>query len=256
MQRALLLVRTPGGSKIGCMASDRSEPRPSENEPAAPTPAESKPLSIDRLRSAMASLLGTPAKRSGGDAPEASDPLPPADDPADDVVTLRGIVEATLFVGNERDEPIDAATIAATMADADEADVHEAVESLNAAYSRDGSPVSIERSAGGYRLRIDPSLERLADRLGRRVRAAKLSAAAQETLSVIAYRQPIAADQIDDLREKPSTAAINQLIRHQLVRRELAEGDDTPNLVTTDRFLRLVGVGSLKQLPRVAELDD
>ncbi|MEO1496912.1 MAG: SMC-Scp complex subunit ScpB [Planctomycetota bacterium] len=233
----------------------------------SPDNAEARgPLSIERLRRAMAGLLSAPAKHASKDTakdqasdPEhASDSEAPATDtsPDDDVVTLRGIVEATLFVGREDDGPIAAEAIAAPIEDATEADVAQAVAELNAAYEHDASAVRIESSASGYRLRVDPGLERVGDRLHRRVRAARLSTAAQETLSVIAYRQPITPDEVEALREQPSAGLIKQLVRHELVRREASDDDAPPRLVTTDRFLRLVGVASLDQLPRVAELDD
>ncbi|TWT46644.1 SMC-Scp complex subunit ScpB [Botrimarina hoheduenensis] len=246
-----------------------SRPNDHPNDPPEKSADKPATLSLERLRSAMAAMLGAPAKPvapTSPDDPATENPADPAADPAaagrllEDAaagpVTLRGVVEATLFVGGEQGGPISVETLAGALRGVSAAEVEAIVDELNAAYQRDGSPLSIQRSAGGLTLRVDASMERLADRLGRRVRPARLSSAALETLAVIAYRQPIDSAAIDELRQRRSAATVAQLIRYDLVARQSPDQEGEVRLVTTPRFLRLAGVASLQQLPRAAEFDD
>jgi segregation and condensation protein B len=76
-----------------------------------------------------------------------------------------------------------------------------------------------------------------------------------EVLAIVAYNQPVTADQTHQLRGKPSGAILATLVRRRLVRLERADEPDTPpRYVTTERFLRLFGLESLSALPRGDEL--
>jgi segregation and condensation protein B len=88
------------------------------------------------------------------------------------------------------------------------------------------------------------------------VREARLSQAAIEVLSVVAYNQPVTAETISQLRGAPSGAVLSTLVRRQLVRLERpAQKDAAPQYWTTERFLRLYGLESLSALPSTEELE-
>lgn len=213
------------------------------NEPAAP-------LSLARLKDAFARMLGAPA----ADNADAAD-APPAGDPT--AVTPEGIVEALLFVGRPDDAPLSADEIAELIRDVSPEEVDRIVERLDGAYREEGAACRVQRSAGGYRLALAEGLERVGDRLRGRVRATRLSQTALETLAVVAYRQPIAAGQIDELRGQRCATTLRMLTRNGLVARQPAtESQSEPRFVTTDRFLRTFDLATVEQLPRVAELDD
>ena len=200
-------------------------------------------LSIGRLRAAFARMLSGPAGKA-----TAPDP---------DAVTPEGIAEALLFVGSADGRPAPPERIAQAIGTNDLQEVDAVLQRLADAYAETGAPCVLERSPAGARFRVDPAVERIADRLSGRVRAARLSPAAVETLSVVAYRQPIEPSEVDRLRGASSAGALRLLKKHGLVT-VAAEppADALERLVTTDRFLRMMGLGSLSQLPRVAELDD
>ena len=80
------------------------------------------------------------------------------------------------------------------------AEVDAAVAELNALYDADATPYRIDHSHGGYRLVLRDEFERMRDKFYGRVREAKLSPAAIEVLSIVAYNQPVTAAQIDELR--------------------------------------------------------
>lgn len=218
--------------------------------------ADQPPLSLARLTAAFAKML-KPGGVSQDDKQQAEDPL--ADTKGG--VTVRGVVEAMLFVGDKENRPLDAQQIADAIRDVSPAEVDTAVNQLNAAYERDEAPYRIEHSPGGYRLNLHKGMQRLSDRVHGRVRAARLSPQALETLSVVAYRQPISSEEIEALRGKGSSAALSQLVRRGLIEsaETLPDAEDDaggPQYQTTDRFLRVFGLSEASQLPRVAELED
>ena len=78
-----------------------------------------------------------------------------------------------------------------------------------------------------------------------------------ETLSIIAYKQPITRIEVDDIRGVNSSSAISKLQAFDLIREDgKKEVIGRPNLyVTTDYFLDYMGINDLAELPEVSELD-
>ncbi len=213
------------------------------------------PLSASRLRAAFARMLGKPS--DDGAASETESPSP-----RDEAVTPAGIVEALLFVGQPDGLGRSAEALAATIRDTTPAEVEAHIHQLNDSYEASGAAYRIERIESGHRLALADGLERVGDRLRGKVRAAQLSPASLEVLSVVAYRQPIDAEEVEQLCGSGAPGSLRQLNRLGLIQPlESGEGEVTPptraeRFTTTDRFLRTLGLASLDQLPRVAELDD
>ena len=84
-----------------------------------------------------------------------------------------------------------------------------------------------------------------------------LSRAALETLSIIAYKQPITRVEVDDIRGVNSSGAITKLLSFDLIREDgKKEVLGRPNLyVTTEYFLDYMGINHLEELPKVEEVD-
>lgn len=86
----------------------------------------------------------------------------------------------------------------------------------------------------------------------------RLSKAALETLSVVAYNQPVTRSEVEEIRTVRSDRVIETLMKHGLVRvagRKKSIG--MPLLYrTTDRFLDLFGLESISSLPRLEDLQD
>ena len=84
-----------------------------------------------------------------------------------------------------------------------------------------------------------------------------LSRAALETLSIIAYKQPITRIEVDDIRGVNSSGAISKLLSFELIREDgKKEVIGRPNLyVTTDYFLDYRGINHLDELPIVEETE-
>ena len=123
-----------------------------------------------------------------------------------------------LFVGRPDDRPFSAREMAAAMRGVSPAEIDAAVAELNAAYERDAAPYEIIGSAAGFRLNLRSDLHRMRDKLHGRTREAKLTPAAVEVLSIVAYNQPTTVEAINELRGTPSGAVLQSLVRRKLVR--------------------------------------
>jgi segregation and condensation protein B len=251
------------------MPRERS-PKPQTKNEAAQSPAtqpravEQSPLSLNRLRAAFAQMLGAgeqaapnnePGEKARGNRSNPSPPPPaPAVDPCE--INPRTVVESMLFVGRPTGEPFSARELAAAMRGVSPAEIETAVAELNAAYERDAAPYEIIGSAQGYHMQLRSELNRMRDKLHCRNREAKLTPAAVEVLSIVAYNQPTTVEEISDLRGTPSGPAMQSLVRRRLVRVDRpADRGEAPQYSTTDRFLRLFGLENIAALPRNEELE-
>src|SRR5207253_2340075 len=141
-------------------------------------------------------------------------PVPPA--PCD--VSPQSIVEAMLFVGRPDNNPMSARELAAAMRGVSPKEIDEAVAQLNSTYDADGAPYRIDHTNAGYRMALRDEFQRMRDKFYGRVKEARLSPAALEVLSILAYHQPTTADQLNELRGAASAAALATLVRRRLVK--------------------------------------
>lgn len=266
----------------------RVPPQPPTAQPTTPTfPDDSgfapflEPddhgLSLDELSQAYAALLARgsdpyaepPPTEEGApeEAPHPSvsqpsadpvteaEPLPPEQDGACPV-TPRSIVEAILFVGHPAGQPLTSQQIAGLMRGVRPSEIDEIVDELNEEYASVGAPYTITSCGAGYQMVLRPQFSGLRATLYGRVKEAKLSQAAIDVLAIVAYRQPITAEAVDQLRGKPSGSILSQLVRRNLLMlRRPERSDDKPTYGTTDRFLDFFGLDSLAELPKSHESD-
>ena len=220
---------------------------------------EQQGLSLERLSGAFAELL------SSGDDPYDAAPVEPPPgaaaefEPGEDdgsEISPQTIVEAMLFMGNPNNTPLTSRQVSSLMRGVRPAEIDELVRDMNARYAQDGCPYEIIGDGAGYRMVLREEFGRVRDRFHGRTKEATLSQAAIEVLSVVAYHQPVAGDEVGRLRGANSGALLTQLVRRGLLRMERAEAKPhTPQYFTTDRFLRLFGLESLADLPRSEDLE-
>jgi segregation and condensation protein B len=161
-----------------------------------------------------------------------------------------------LFVGRPDGGTFSARELAAAMRGCSPAEIDAAVTELNQVYRRDGAPYEIAGSSAGYRMELREEFSRMRDKFYGRAREAKLSPAAMEVLSIIAYRQPTTGEEINRLRGVPSGTTLSTLVRLRLVRLDRsADGQQPARYSTTERFLRLFRLESLAALPQSEELE-
>ncbi len=164
-------------------------------------------------------------------------------------------VEAALVAA---DEPLTLRRLAAAASLNDSAEMRLLVERLRELYERDGSAFDIEELAGGVQLLTRPEYHPWLARLRRANNEVKLSAAARETLAIVAYRQPIARADVEAIRGVQSGDMLHQLMEKGLAR--IAGRDDSlgrPVLYgTTRKFLQTFGLRNLRDLPQARELTE
>ena len=161
-------------------------------------------------------------------------------------------LEAVLFAAGN---PLPLASLAAIM-DCEESEVVELARSLQAKLTSEGSGLTVQRVAGGYQLVTRPETYATVERLSQ-VTDRHLSAPTMETLSIIAFKQPITKPEIEQLRGVRVERALAKLLeldlicelgRKQVIGRPILYG-------TTATFLRCFGLDSLDDLPQLPAED-
>jgi segregation and condensation protein B len=180
------------------------------------------------------------------DGPPRSDPPPP---PVE-------ILEAMLFVGHPQNLPLTAQHAASVMRGVQAEEIHELVGQLNRRYDKHGCPYRVASEGAGYRLVLREEFHGLRDKFYGRVKAARLSQAAIECLALVAYNQPLDREEIDTVRGVASSHVLAQLVRRRLLRIERTETPPRKTLYyTTRRFLTLLGLDKLDDLPQAVDLE-
>ena len=135
-------------------------------------------------------------------------------------------------------------------------DIKEAIDSLNKKYEEQKCSFRIERIAGGYRVLTCEDFAPLVSRLHAERQQQKLSQAALETLSIIAYRQPVMRAEVEVIRGVACGEVLKGLMDRRLIKIVgRAEEVGRPMLYgTTKDFLRIFGLANLQDLPDVEGL--
>ncbi len=171
-------------------------------------------------------------------------------------VNPSSILEALLFVGHPNNEPLTAQRAAELMRGVSPEEVSELVEGLNRRYRQRGCPYHVVNEGAGYRMTLRPEMEVIRNRFYGRVREARLSQAAIDVLAIVAYRQPITAEEVNQLRGRQCNHLLAQLVHRRLL---CIERDTSSQRLaryrTTDRFLNVFGLESLNDLPRSDDVD-
>ncbi len=164
---------------------------------------------------------------------------------------VKGAVEAMLFV---TDEPVGALTLA-KMLDCDPVLVEDALSTLRDELAGSDRGIQLREVAGGWRLFTHPAYHELIEQYVLSWDTRKLSAAAMETLAVVAYAQPVTRASVASVRGVNSDSSINSLVEKGLVREAgVADTPGNPVLYATTRaFLEKFGLRSTADLP---PLDD
>ena len=136
--------------------------------------------------------------------------------------------------------------------------IQQSLEKLAQKYEKDpDSSLALIETGGAYRLVTKPQFAAILKEYSKAPINQSLSRAALETLSIIAYKQPITRVEIDDIRGVNSSGALAKLLAFELVREDgKKEVIGRPNLyVTTDYFLDYMGINHLDELPIVEETE-
>ena len=164
---------------------------------------------------------------------------------------LRRVLEAILMVA---EEPVDPRLLAQVLEEPLE-DVVESLEDLAEAYEREQRGFCLREVGGGWRVYSHPVAAPWVERFVLARQTARLSAAALETLAVIAYKQPVSRAQIAAIRGVNVDGVVRTLVQRGMV--EEVGRDAGPGqavlLGTTVTFLEKMGLRGLSDLPPLGE---
>ena len=165
---------------------------------------------------------------------------------------LKAIVEALIFASPE---PITPKMLFKLLADEPKEDVAAAVEALKADYEQRPGLQFVE-VAGGYQIVTRPELHEWVRRLFHERSTQKLTVQGLETLAVIAYKQPITALEISEIRGVNTSGVLSTLLERHLIKivgRKNVVG--RPFLyATTKEFLIRFGLNDLGDLPKIEDM--
>src|SRR5262245_3069873 len=165
---------------------------------------------------------------------------------------LKAILEALIFASPE---PLTPKQMYKLLDTEPKEDVQAALTDLKRDYDRPGGLQLVE-VAGGYQIVTRPDLHEWVRRLFHERSTQKLTVQALETLAVIAYRQPITALEITDVRGVNTSGVLNTLLERHLIKivgRKQVVG--RPFLYATTReFLIRFGLNDLNDLPKIEDM--
>ena len=168
---------------------------------------------------------------------------------------IKPVIEALLFAS---DSPITVERIRSVIEKVELSRIRECIDELNREYEQQERCFHITEIAGGYQLATKAQFAPWIKKLYKGKRLPRLSAAALETLAIVAFRGPIIRVDIEAIRGVNVEGVLKTLLERKMVTvvgRQ--EGPGRPLLyATTQDFLIYFGLNSLEDLPRPKELEE
>ena len=161
------------------------------------------------------------------------------------------VVQALLF---SAEEPLTVEQVERCLEET--VDLGRIITEINNYFAEEELPIWIQKVAKGYRLMTREEYEPWIRRLYQNQGNVKLSKSALETLSIVAYKQPITRSEIDAIRGVSSY--LKSLLEKNLIEiKGRQEGPGRPLLYgTSSHFLEYFGLDSLQDLPKLKEIEE
>jgi segregation and condensation protein B len=169
-----------------------------------------------------------------------------------DYITIRTKIEALIFTASG---PVSAAQLAIALEE-DVVIIEQALRELDQTY-REGHGLRLQWFNGKVQLTTAPELAPWIERFLGLENTSRLSRASLETLSIIAYQQPVTRPQVDAIRGVSSDGSIRSLLNKGLAQEiGRTDGPGRPILYgTTPDFLQYFGLSSIQELPPLETLN-
>jgi len=172
---------------------------------------------------------------------------------------LKAIVEAIIFASEEEITPkqikdiVDSSGLRISLSE-----IEETISELNQEYRSEDRAFEIMSISGGYSFATKKDFSRFVGKLYEEKQKKKLSQSAIETLSIIAYKQPITRNEIEFVRGVNVDYIVNSLLERDLITiHGRADSPGRPILYgTTKTFLKVLGLNSLEDLPKLKEINE
>ena len=165
---------------------------------------------------------------------------------------IKNIIEALLFI---TDSPLSSDKIKHIL-DVKDADIPAIINELAQEHNNRNSGLQIQEVAGGFQLATRSEYGEWVRKLYKDRITYRMSKSALETLSIIAYKQPVTRAEIEDIRGVDATGVLENLLERRLIRicgRKEVLG--RPMLYgTSPEFLKLFGLKDLSDIPDLEEL--
>jgi segregation and condensation protein B len=133
-----------------------------------------------------------------------------------------------------------------------EEDILRGIEELKTRYAEPQFSFEIIEIAGGYQFLTKPAFHHSVGTYLRQTTKKRLSQAALETLSIVAYKQPVSKTELEQIRGVSCDYAIQKLLEKELI--EIQGRSDAPGRPllygTSEKFMDYFGIKSLKDLPK------
>ena len=207
-----------------------------EETPKPNPPTTSESIGVDELLH--------PASEAEGERRE----------PEADLARAASILESLLLVSTE---PIPLDKARQLLGGLSRAQAREVHAILQAKYPAESSGILVEEVAKGFQLRTNPANQEHVRRLFD-AKPPRFSRAALETLAIIAYKQPLTRQEIEQIRGVDCAGALKTLMDRRLVK-VMGKKDvpGKPFLFGTSReFMETFSLGSLAELPSMREIED
>lgn len=168
---------------------------------------------------------------------------------------LKAVIEALIYASPD---PLTPKTLFKVLESEPREDVQASLDDLRRDYADGRGGLHLVEVAGGYQIVTRPELSEWVRRLFHERKTQKLSLAALETLAVIAYKQPITAPELTEIRGVNTAGVVGTLLERRLIKiagRKQVVG--RPFLYATTReFLIRFGLRDLNDLPRIEDMAD
>ena len=135
------------------------------------------------------------------------------------------------------------------------ADISESLEQLSSKYDSEDYAFQLVKIGGGYQFLTKPAYQASISILLKQQSKKRLSTSALETLSIIAYRQPVTKIDMEQIRGVNCDYSVNKLLEKGLIEiKGKAESIGRPILYgTSPMFMDYFGINSLKDLPTLKD---
>lgn len=169
-------------------------------------------------------------------------------------------VESLIFTA---EQPISVAEIQSTLEDAfglkfQETELNQIVTDLQARYNDETYAFEVVEIDGGFQLMTKAAYHNTVGAWLRQTMSRKLSRAALETLSIVAYKQPVSKSEMERIRGVNCDYALQKLLEKELV--SIAGRSDGPGrpllYATGQKFMDYFGLKSIKDLPQLKEFKE